>query len=90
MCEAVEKYIDRKVLESSSEFQRRPRRIGSLKGQRFISEGHDIDECNDEIVEMFGVEKRRVLGIADGKYSIPDNIDECNDEIAEMFGVNDG
>ncbi len=35
-----------------------------------------------------GGEKRRVLGIADGKYSIPDNIDECNDEIAEMFGVN--
>ena len=30
---------------------------------------------------------RRKLGLANGKYEIPDNIDECNDEIAEMFGV---
>ncbi len=29
----------------------------------------------------------RKLGIANGKYLIPDDIDECNDEIAEMFGV---
>ena len=28
------------------------------------------------------------IGIAKGKYIIPDDIDECNDEIAEMFGVN--
>ena len=33
------------------------------------------------------LEEKRTLGIANGKYSIPDNIDECNDEIAEMFGV---
>ncbi len=39
-------------------------------------------------VRLGGLEKKRVLGIADGKYSIPDNIDECNGEIAEMFGVN--
>lgn len=32
--------------------------------------------------------KRRTLGIANGKYLIPDDIDECNDEIAEMFGIN--
>lgn len=30
---------------------------------------------------------KRRLGIADGKYIIPDNIDACNDEIAKMFGV---
>ena len=30
---------------------------------------------------------KRRLGIANGKYEIPDNIDSCNDEIAEMFGV---
>ena len=30
---------------------------------------------------------KRTLGIANGKYKIPDNIDENNDEIAEMFGV---
>lgn len=29
------------------------------------------------------------IGIAKGKYTIPDDIDECNDEIAEMFGVNE-
>ncbi len=32
---------------------------------------------------------KRTLGIANGKYNIPDNIDACNDEIAEMFGVNE-
>ena len=31
--------------------------------------------------------EKRTLGIANGKYSIPDDIDECNGEIAEMFGV---
>lgn len=30
---------------------------------------------------------KRTLGIANGKYEIPDDIDESNDEIAEMFGV---
>lgn len=36
--------------------QRKPRKIGSLKGQKLISDGYDIDECNDEIAKMFGVE----------------------------------
>lgn len=31
---------------------------------------------------------KRTLGIANGKYAIPDDIDESNDEISEMFGVN--
>lgn len=35
--------------------QIRKRKLGSMKGQLFIAEGHDIDECNDEIAEMFGV-----------------------------------
>lgn len=39
---------------NSSDSQRKPRRLGSLKGQRLISEGYDIDECNDEIAKMFG------------------------------------
>lgn len=30
-------------------------------------------------------EKR--IGVAKGKFTVPDNIDECNDEIAQMFGV---
>ena len=32
------------------------RRIGSMKGQKFIADGHDIDECNDEIARLFGVD----------------------------------
>ena len=28
------------------------------------------------------------LGVAKGKFDVPDDIDFCNDEIAEMFGVN--
>lgn len=32
-------------------------------------------------------EVKRTLGIANGRYIIPDDIDGCNDEIAEMFGV---
>ncbi len=31
--------------------------------------------------------RKRALGIANGKYKIPDNIDENNDEIAEMFVI---
>ena len=38
-------------------------------------------------MHLTGLEEKRTLGIANGKYFIPDDIDECNDEIAEMFGV---
>lgn len=27
------------------------------------------------------------IGIAEGKFIVPDDFDACNDEIAEMFGV---
>lgn len=27
------------------------------------------------------------IGIAEGKFVVPDDFDACNDEIAEMFGV---
>lgn len=40
-----------------SEQQGKLRRMGSLKGQKLISEGYDIDESNDEIAKMFGVEQ---------------------------------
>ena len=30
-------------------------RIGSLEGQDLIDADYDIDECNGEIAEMFGV-----------------------------------
>ena len=29
------------------------RKLGSMKGQKFIADGHDIDECNDEIARLF-------------------------------------
>lgn len=32
--------------------------------------------------------KKSRIGIAKGKFAVPDDIGECNDEIAEMFGVN--
>ena len=31
----------------------RKHRLGSMKEQKFISDGHDIDECNDEIARLF-------------------------------------
>lgn len=34
------------------------RKIGSLEGQDLIDSDYDIDECNDEIAEMFGVQDR--------------------------------
>ena len=36
--------------------QEKKRRLGSMKGQKFIADGHDIDECNDEIAGLFGVD----------------------------------
>jgi len=35
--------------------RKKMRRIGSLEGQNLIDADYDIDECNDEIAEMFGV-----------------------------------
>jgi hypothetical protein len=41
---------------NSIDYKSKPRRMGSLKGQKLISEGYDIDESNEEIAKMFGVE----------------------------------
>lgn len=38
--------------------QGRKRRLGSMKGQKFIADGHDINECNDEIARLFEVDDR--------------------------------
>ncbi len=38
--------------------QGRKRRLGSMKGQKFFADGHDIDECNDEIARLFEVHNR--------------------------------
>lgn len=34
---------------------KKKRRIGSLEGQDLVDADYDIDECNGEIAEMFGV-----------------------------------
>lgn len=31
--------------------------------------------------------KSKRIGVAEGKFVVPDDFDDCNDEIAEMFGV---
>ena len=31
--------------------------------------------------------KTKRIGVAKGKFVVPDDIDECNNEIANMFGV---
>lgn len=33
------------------------RKLGILKEKKLIADGYDLDECNDEIAEMFGVDK---------------------------------
>lgn len=30
------------------------RRLGSMKGQKFIADGHEIGDYDDEIAQMFG------------------------------------
>lgn len=35
---------------------KKERKLGSLKGKKFIADGHNIDECNDEIARLFGVD----------------------------------
>ncbi len=42
-------------LRESAVYRDRVRRIGSLEGQDLIDADYDIDDCNDEIAEMFGV-----------------------------------
>ena len=40
-----------------AEAQKKGRKLGILKGKTLIADGYDLDECNDEIAEMFGVDK---------------------------------
>lgn len=44
-----------KSLNRATEDRSSIRRIGSLEGQNLIDEDYDIDECNNEVAEMFGV-----------------------------------
>lgn len=45
----------REEINTSTSVKNNIRRLGSLKGQNLVASGYDIDECNDEIAEMFGV-----------------------------------
>ena len=47
--------IEEKNNDKSAIFKDGIRRIGSLEGQDLIDADYDIDECNGEISEMFGV-----------------------------------
>lgn len=50
--------------------------------------GNDSYPDDFRVAENLRIQpQKRRLGIADGKYIIPDNIDICNDEIAKMFEV---
>ena len=40
-----------------AEAQKKGRKLGILKGKTLIADGYDLDKCNDEIAEMFGVDK---------------------------------
>jgi|InofroStandDraft_1065614.scaffolds.fasta_scaffold130747_1 hypothetical protein len=43
-------------VDHSTVMQGTKRRLGSMKGQKFIADGHDIDECNDEVARLFWVD----------------------------------
>lgn len=47
--------IEEKNNDKSVIFKGSIRRIGSLEGQDLIDADYDIDKCNGEIAEMFGV-----------------------------------
>lgn len=48
--ESKSKYINDDIA-----IEGKKRRLGSMKGLKFIADGHDIDECNDEIARLFEV-----------------------------------
>ena len=45
-----------KSVDYSTVMQGTKRRLGSMRGQKFIADGHDIDECNDEVARLFWVD----------------------------------
>ena len=44
-----------KPAEANSGSHTTGRKLGSMKGQKFIADGHEIDDYDDEIAQMFGV-----------------------------------
>jgi DNA-damage-inducible protein J len=67
------------------------KRMGSsfAEAVRIFARQSVEDNAMPFTMHLSSSKKTRVLGIANGKYDIPDDIDGCNKEIAEMFGVDE-
>ncbi len=47
-----------------------------------------LGDVTDKIMESPKVENiSKRIGVAEGKFVVPDDFDACNDKIAEMFGA---
>ena len=55
MIQRFVKPAENQLMETTE--QRKERKLGILKGKKLIADGYDLDECNNEIAEMFGVDK---------------------------------
>ncbi len=55
MIQRFVKPAENQLIETTA--QRKKRKLGILKGKKLIADGYDLDECNSEIAEMFGVDK---------------------------------
>ena len=55
MIQRFMKPAEEKTLNRATTSRNSTRRIGSLEGQNLIDADYDIDNCNDEVAEMFGV-----------------------------------
>lgn len=55
MIQRFVKPAENQLMEATA--QRKKRKLGILRGKKLIADGYDLDECNNEIAEMFGVDK---------------------------------
>ncbi|MBD5462144.1 MAG: hypothetical protein HDR24_03655 [Lachnospiraceae bacterium] len=55
MIQRFVKPAENQLMETTA--QRKKRKLGILKGKKLIADGYDLDECNNEIAEMFGGDK---------------------------------
>lgn len=74
------------VLEAKTDFSKLIREIETGKEDGIIIARYGRPIVKMSIYNEVPIEKR--IGVAKGKFSVPDDIDAHNDEIAAMFGVN--
>ena len=74
------------VLEAKTDFSKLIREIETGKEDGIIIARYGRPIVKMSIYNEVPIEKR--IGVAKGKFSVPDDIDVHNDEIAAMFGVN--